>query len=134
VEATQMTVRDLLSLADRDLAAAQTMLRARECLLLDIALACHRAIVNLLTAAYLEHQMVPPPDTDNVLRLALELPWRTEMDAWMLQMLEWLNAYPILASQDAGPADELAVLLTEEKTQELLDGTKELFDWIRSRR
>jgi hypothetical protein len=92
-----------------------------------------QAIEGLLTAAYLKHHISLPANAEGLLRIVTELPFKAEMDDWAFQTLEWLSVYPILESMGVQDAGDLAAILTEEKTAELLERTKELFERIKSR-
>ena len=128
-----MAFEDWLSLAENDLMTAQSTLGTGRRVFLQIGLQCHQAIESVLTAAYLKHHASLPANAEGLLRIVTELPIKAEMDDRALQTLEWLSAYPILESMGVQDAGDLAAMLTEEKTKELLDRTKELFEWIQSR-
>lgn len=123
-----------LTLAQDDLTTAQTMLETARGLLLHVGLRCHEAVRETLTAAGARQGGEVPAETDSLLRLVAQRPWKAVLDARMLQTLEWLSAYPILESEGVQDAGDLAVLLTPEKTAELLARTKELCDWIGAQR
>ena len=122
-----------LALAENDLATAQAMLETTQGLYLQIGLQCHRAIDKILRASYAEQYISTPVETDGLLHLVADLPLKGELDARMLQTLEWLNTYPILESMDAKDLGDLAALLTQDRTAELLARTKELFEWIKAK-
>jgi HEPN domain-containing protein len=122
---------DWLARAQNDLAAAQTMLATGQRLYLQIGLQCHGAIQKLLTASYAKHHGATPAPTDSsISRLLADLPWRADLDARMLQTIEWLDMYPILESMNPPDQGDLAALLTDEKTTDLLARTRELFAWL----
>jgi len=127
-----MVTDNWLSLAENDLMTAQTTLGTGRRVFLQIGLQCHQAIESILTA-YIKHHASMPANAEGLLRIVTELPIKAEMDDQALQTLEWLSTYPILESMGVQDAGDLAALLTEEKTAELLARTKELFDWIKSR-
>jgi len=129
---TGMAPNDWLALAESDLAAAQAMLARAQRLYLQMGLQCHEAVGKALTASYLKQHGVRPPETADLVKLLADLPGRADLDARLLQTVEWLNTYPLLAARDAGDLGDLAALLTEDKTKELLDRTKELVEWIKA--
>jgi HEPN domain-containing protein len=128
-----MAFDDWLSLAENDLMTAQSTLGTGQGVFLQIGLQCHQAIESILTASYIKHRASLPANTEGLLRIVTELPIKAEMDDRALQTLEWLSVYPIIESMGAQNAGDLAALLTEEKTAELLARTKELFEWIKSK-
>jgi HEPN domain-containing protein len=102
----QRSIDNWLSLAEYDLATAQAMLQARR--LLYVGFMCQQAIEKILKACYVKHHGVTPPYTHNLLRLLAELPWKEDIQ-------------------------ELTKALTETKASMILESTRELFGWIRSK-
>ena len=82
---------------------------------------------------YIKRHASMPANAEGLLRIVTELPIKAEVDDRAFQTLEWFNAYPIIESMGVQDAGDLAALLTEEKTKELLGRTKELFEWIKSK-
>jgi HEPN domain-containing protein len=123
-------VDNWLSLAEYDLATAEAMLQSKR--FLYVGFMCQQAVEKILKAAYVKHHALTPPYTHNVLRLVAELPWKDEIDDRRLKTLESLNSYYI-ESRYTEDIQELAAVLTEERTTEILRRTKELFAWIKSK-
>ena len=119
-----------LALAQYDLATAEAMLQTGR--YLYVGFMCQQAVEKLLKACYVKHHNATPPYTHNLLRLLTELPWNAEIDASMLGTLESLNSYYI-ESRYTEDIQELAAALTQTKAKSILNTTKELFAWIRSR-
>ncbi len=129
-DVTQKVVDNWLRLADYDLATAQAMLQAKR--LLYVGFMCQQAIEKVLKACYVEYHGTTPPYTHNLLRLAAELPWKEDIGERMLETLETLNSYYI-ESRYTEDIQELAKALTETKASEILEFTRGLFGWIKSK-
>jgi HEPN domain-containing protein len=127
---TRRVTDNWISLAEYDLATAEAMLTSGR--FLYVGFMRQQAIEKLMKASYVAHRASTPPYTHNLLRLAAELPWNTQLDVRMLEVLESLNSYYI-ESRYTEDIAELQAALTEEKATEILSRTKELFAWIRSR-
>jgi len=106
------------------------MLQARR--LLYVGFMCQQAIEKILKACYVKYYNTTPPYTHNLLRLLAELPWKENIGDRMLETLETLNSYYI-ESRYTEDIQELAKTLTETKASEVLEATRELFGWIRSK-
>jgi HEPN domain-containing protein len=119
-----------LSLAEYDLTTAQVMLQAKR--LLYVGFMCQQAIEKVLKACYVKHRGMTPPYTHNLLRLVTELPWKEDVDERRLATLEALNSYYI-ESRYTEDIQELAKTLSETKASEVLESTRELFAWLRSK-
>ena len=130
---TGMASESWLVLAQDDLATAEALLGTMPRLCLRIGLQCHGAVKKVLTAAYIQHHGKAPVETEGIEHLLAKLPGTTDREARILQTIEWLNTYPILQSMESQDLGDLAALLTQEKTVELLGRTKELCEWIKAR-
>jgi HEPN domain-containing protein len=127
---TRDVIDNRLSLGEYDLATAQALLQTRR--FLYVGFMCQQAIEKILKAPFVEHHASTPPYTHNLLRLIAELPWKTQIDAQMMETLKSLNSYYI-ESRYTEDIKELAAVLTEEKAAEILSRARELFEWIRSK-
>jgi HEPN domain-containing protein len=123
-------VDNWLSLAEYDLATAQAMLQAKR--LLYVGFICQQAIEKILKACFVKYHGTTPPYTHNLLRLVTELPWKEDVDDHRLATLEALNSYYI-ESRYTEDIRELAKTLSEAKAREVLESTRELFAWLRSK-
>ena len=127
---TQKIVDNWRSLAEYDLATAAAMLQTGR--LLYVGFMCQQAIEKILKASYVKHRGTTPPYTHNLLRLMAELSLKDEIDGRMLGMLETLNSYYI-ESRYTEDIKELAGTMTKLKATEILQSTREAFEWIKSR-
>ena len=91
-----------------------------------------QAIEKILKASYVKHHGSTPPYTHSLLRLVAELPWKADMNAQMMEVMERLNSYYI-ESRYTENIQELAATLTEAKATAILKSTHEVFAWIKSR-
>ena len=123
-------VENWLALAQYDLATAEAMLHAQR--YLYVGFMCQQAIEKILKASYVKHHGSTPPYTHNLLRLIAELPWKGDVDAPMMEVMEKLNSYYI-ESRYTEDIQELAAALTETKAGSILTSTRETFTWIKSK-
>lgn len=123
-------VDNWLSLAEYDMATAEAMLETRR--YLYVAFMSQQAIEKVLKACYVKHCASTPPYTHSLLRLLAELPWKGEVDAEMMKVMEQLNSYYI-ESRYTEDIAELTRILTSEEADHLLDLAKELFEWIKGK-
>ncbi len=100
--------------------------------LLYVGFMCQQALEKILKACYVKYHGATPPYTHNLLRLLAELPWKEDVDDRKLATIETLNSYYI-ESRYTEDIQELAKALTETKANEILETTRELFGWIRSK-
>jgi len=126
----EKVVDNWLLLAEYDLATAQAMLQTKR--LLYVGFMCQQAIEKILKACYVKYHGATPPYTHNLLRLLAELPWKEDVDDRKLTTIETLNSYYI-ESRYTEDIQELAKALTEAKANEVLETTRELFGWLRSK-
>jgi HEPN domain-containing protein len=119
-----------ISLAEYDLATADDMLKSKR--YLYVAFMCQQAIEKILKAHYVKQHKSTPPYTHNLLRLIKELSLKNEMDNEIAATIEELNSYYI-ESRYTEDIEELSQFLTETKAVSILNSTRELFEWIRTR-
>ena len=119
-----------IALAEYDLSTAQAMLQARR--YLYVGFMCQQAVEKILKACFVQHHGSTPPYTHNLLRLVGDLPWEQQVSALHQETFEMLNSYYI-ESRYTEDIAELQASLTEKKAVELLNRTKELMEWIKTR-
>ena len=119
-----------ISLAEYDLATANDMLKSKR--YLYVAFMCQQAIEKILKACYVKEYMATPPYTHNLLRLIKELSIKDETDDKIVNIIEQLNSYYI-ESRYTEDIEELSKFLNMDKAKTILDSTKELFEWIKTR-
>ncbi|MCH8120366.1 MAG: HEPN domain-containing protein [Planctomycetes bacterium] len=125
---SEKIIKNWISLAKYDLETAEAMLNAGR--YLYVAFMCQQAIEKILKACYVKEFNDTPPYTHNLLRLAKELSFFSKIGSDKLEHVEVLNAYYI-ESRYTEEFGELVAVLTEEKTREILDSTKGLFEWLK---
>ncbi len=123
-------VQNWLSLAEYDLATAEAMLQTER--YLYVAFMSQQAIEKILKACYVKHRLSTPPYTHSLLRLVAELPWKAELEAERMEVMEQLNSYYI-ESRYTEDIEELTHALTQAKAKRLLESARELFGWIKAR-
>ncbi len=123
-------IQNWLSLAEYDLATAEAMLRTER--YLYVAFMSQQAIEKILKACYVKHCASTPPYTHSLLRLVAQLPWKAEIDARDMEVLEQLNSYYI-ESRYTEDIKELTRTLTQAEAQHLLESAQELFGWIKAK-
>ena len=127
---SQKIIDNWLSLAEYDLATAHDMSKAKR--YLYVAFMSQQAVEKILKACYVKQHKSTPPYTRNLLRLIKELSFRDEMGDELIAAIEELNSYYI-ESRYTEDIEELSKLLTEAKAVSVLNSTKELFEWIKTR-
>ncbi|HCO95906.1 MAG TPA: DNA-binding protein [Phycisphaerales bacterium] len=127
---SQKIIDNWISLAEYDLATAHDMLKANR--YLYVAFMCQQAIEKILKACYVKKQRSTPPYTHNLLRLIKELSFKNEMNDEMMGTVEELNSYYI-ESRYTEDIEEISKLLTEAKAVSILNSTKGLFEWIKTK-
>ncbi len=127
---SQKIIDNWISLAKYDLATANDMLKAKR--YLYVAFMCQQAIEKILKACYVKQLNNPPPYTHNLLRLIKELNFKDEITDEIAGTIEQLNSYYI-ESRYTEDIEELSKYLTETNTATILNSTKELFEWFKSK-
>ena len=125
---SQNTFNNWLSLAEYDLHTAEAMFQTKR--YLYVAFMCQQAIEKLLKAGYVKAHASTPPYTHNLLRLLKEAAWINEIqNTDRMRVLEELNSFYI-ESRYTEDIDDLSKILTEPKAEQVLQSTKELYQWI----
>lgn len=127
---SQKIIENWLSLAEYDLATAHDMSKAGR--YLYVAFMCQQAIEKIMKACYVKQHMSTPPYTHNLLRLFKELDFQDELPNETMETIEELNSYYI-ESRYTEDIEELSKLLTKAKAVSVLNSSKELFEWIKTR-
>jgi HEPN domain-containing protein len=127
---SQKIINNWISLAEYDLATADDMLKSKR--YLYVAFMCQQAIEKILKACYVKEHTVTPPYTHNLLRLIKELSLNNKMSDEIVTTVEQLNSYYI-ESRYSEDIEELSKFLTKDKAISILNSTKELFGWIKTR-
>ncbi len=123
-------IENWISLAEYDLETAIVMLKAKR--YLYVAFMCQQAIEKILKACYVKKHNTTPPYTHNLLRLIKELNFKDEIAKEVVETIETLNSYYI-ESRYTEDVVELSRYLTENNAISILNSTKELFEWFKSK-
>lgn len=124
------TVANWISLAEYDLATADSMLSAAR--YLYVAFTCQQAIEKVLKAYYVYRYGKTPPYTHNLNKLAEETGLAEAMSEKQISFLDSLNAYYI-QSRYTEEIQTLSVSFTHERAVALIAEMKEVYQWLRSK-
>lgn len=115
-------------IADYDLETAEAMYQTGRWLY--VAFMCHQVIEKMLKAYWCATQMDDPPYTHNHKRLASGCGLYDHMTAEQKSFIETVTNYNI---ETRYPEDKeaLARTLTEQTCRDLIDGTKQIRQWIK---
>jgi HEPN domain-containing protein len=119
-----------LNLAQYDLDTAEAMLKTER--FLYVGFMCHQVIEKTLKAIYVKNKPNIPPYSHNLSYLAREssiYSELTEVQKAFLDMLEPLN----IESRYPDYKKQISESLTYEKSNILLEQTKEMHQWFRNR-
>jgi HEPN domain-containing protein len=119
-------VRYWIDIAEYDLATAEAMLKTGR--YLYVGFMCHQAIEKILKAYYQLVKGKMPPKTHNLLFLFEETALMTLCNDSQVQFLNTLNPMNIEARYPEYK-EGLAAFLTCDRTTDILNTTKELYQW-----
>jgi HEPN domain-containing protein len=119
-------VRYWIDIAEYDLATAEAMLKTGR--YLYVGFMCHQAIEKILKAYYQLVKGKMPPKTHNLLFLFEETALMTLCNDSQIQFLNTLNPMNIEARYPEYK-EGLAAFLTCDRTTDILNTTKELYQW-----
>lgn len=116
-----------LSLAYYDLQTAEAMLQSKR--YLYVGFRCHQTIEKALKAIYAQNNNEVPPKIHNLARLLKLVELEDDIPHDLFNVIHELNPLNVASRY---PDEDLAILkeLTPEYTREILNNTKELFEWL----
>ena len=127
---SEKVIKNWINIAEYDLQTAKFMLESKR--YLYVAFTCQQAIEKIMKAIYIKEKNETPPYTHNLIKLLNYLSLASSIKEEHIRFLEILNSYYI-ESRYTEEINELLIILSSEKANDILLKTEKLFQWLREK-
>jgi len=127
---SEKVIKNWINIAEYDLQTAKFMLESKR--YLYVAFTCQHAIEKIMKAIYIKEKNETPPYTHNLIKLLNYLSLASSIKEEHIRFLEILNSYYI-ESRYTEEINELLIILSSEKANDILLKTEKLFQWLREK-